>query len=124
MKGTVFKEQKPQWIKTPKLTIEEIADEEPCPITNPDAEPIGPQDYPSENKPVPNHPVEEIPKPSKLQPEPETELKSVNLEELSDLEEGEFLIAYLKGEPVIGILEQGQSPLTKEFEEPTFSYSR
>ena len=124
MKGTPFEEQKPQRIKIPKPTIEEITDEEPHPITNPDAEPIGPQDYPPENKPVPNHPVKEIPKPSKLQPEPETELKSVELEELPDLEEGEFLIAYLKGEPVIGILEQGQSPLTEEFEKPTFSYLR
>ena len=50
-------------------------------------------------------------------------MKSVNLEELPDLEEGELLIAYLKGEPIIGILEHGRSPLTKEFEEPTFSYS-
>ena len=107
MKGTAFEEQKPQRIRTPKPTIKEIADEEPRPIANPDAEPIGPQDYPSENKPVPDHPVEETPQPSKLHPEPKTELKSVDLEELPDLEEGEFLIAYLKGEPVIGILEQG-----------------
>ena len=124
MKGTPFEEQKPQQIKAPKPTIQEIADEEPHPITNPDANPIGPQDYLSENKPVPNHPVEETPKLSKPQPEPETELKSVDLEELPDLEEGEFLITYLKEEPIIGILEQGQSPLTKKFEEPTFSYSR
>ena len=34
------------------------------------------------------------------------------------------MIAYLKGEPVISILKQGQSLLTKEFEKPTFSYSQ
>ena len=79
MKGTPFVKQKPQRIKSLKPTIEEIADEEPHPITNPDAEPIGPQDYLSENKPVPNHPVKETPKPSKPQPEPETELKLVDL---------------------------------------------
>ena len=101
-----------------------MADKEPQPITNSDAKPIGPQDYPLEDKPVPIHPVKETPKPSEPQPEPEMELKLVNLEELPDLEEGELLIAYLKGEPVIGILEHGQSLLTKEFKEPTFSYLR
>ena len=46
MKGTPFEEQKPQQTKSPRPTVEEVVDEEPLPITNPDAEPIGPQDYP------------------------------------------------------------------------------
>ena len=107
MKGSPFEERKVRPTKPPKPTIEEVADKEPQPVTNPDAEPIGPQDYPLGDKPVPIHPVKETPKPSEPQPEPETEMKSVNLEELPDLEEGELLIAYLKGEPVIGILEHG-----------------
>ena len=66
MKGTPFEERKPQQIRIPKPTVEEVVDEEPLPVTNPDDKPIGPQDHPSNTKPVPIHPVKETPKP----PEP------------------------------------------------------
>ena len=65
MKGSPFEEWKVQPTKPPKPTVEEVADEEPQPVTNPDAEPIGPQDYPLEDKPVPIHLINETPKPSK-----------------------------------------------------------
>ena len=60
MKGSPFEERKVRPTKPPKPTVEEVPDEEPQPVTNPDAEPIGPQDYPLEDKPVlsrkhPNH---------------------------------------------------------------------
>ena len=113
MKGMPFEEQKLQPIKFPKPTVEEVVDKEPLHTTNPDAELIGPQDYPPGTTPVSILPVPETPKPSKTKSEPEMELKSVNLEELPNLEEGKLLITYLKGEPVIGILKQGQPPLMK-----------
>ena len=123
MKGMPFEERRLRMVKLPKPTIEEVTDEEPPPITNPDAEWIGPQDHPLIIETTDIHPIKEPSKLSKPESEPETELKSVDLEELPNLEEGKLLITYLKGEPIISILEQGQSLLTKEFEEPTFSYS-
>ena len=123
MKGMPFKEQKLRTVKLSKLTIEEETDEELSPITNLNAEPIGPQDHLSIAESTNIHPIKEPPKPSKPKSEPETELKSVDLEELPNLGEGKLLIAYLKGEPIISILKQGQSLLTKEFEEPTFSHN-
>ena len=107
MRRTPFEEWKSQLITFPKPTIEGVVDEEPPPTTNPDAEPIGPQDHPLETKLVPNHPIKKTPKPFEPQPEPEMELKLVDLEGPPDLEKGKLLIAYLKGEPVIGISKQG-----------------
>ena len=103
--------------------MEEVTNEELSPMTNLDAEPIRPQDHPSIAESTNIHPIKEPLKPSKPESEPDMELKLVDLEELPDLEEGKLLIAYLKGEPIIGILKQGQSLLTKEFEEPTFSHN-
>ena len=123
-RDTPFKKHKPQTVKLPKVTIKEVLDEQPLPIINPDAELIRPQDYPLPTEPTTNK-LPDKPKPSnKLELVPETELKSVHLEALPELEEGQLLVAYLKGESVISIHNPGQSPFTKEFEEPTFSYSQ
>ena len=48
MKGMLFEKCKPQMVKLPKATIEEVFNEEPLPLTNPDAELIGPKDHSSE----------------------------------------------------------------------------
>ena len=36
----------------------------------------------------------------------------------------ELLIAYIKGEPVIGIFEPQKTPLTEEYDEPKYCYSK
>ena len=88
MKGTPFEERRLRMVKLPKPTIEEVTNEEPPPITNPNAEPIGPQDHLSIIETTDIHPIKELSKLSKPESEPETELKSVDLVELPDLEEG------------------------------------
>ena len=57
-----------------------MIDEKPSPVTNPDAEPIGPQDHLLIVEPTGTHPVKKPSKLAKPKSEPETELKSVNLE--------------------------------------------
>jgi hypothetical protein len=53
--------------------------------------------------------------------EPEPWTKDTN----NQLEFDEYLLfAYIRGEPVIGILQMTTVPLTVEFDEPQFSYSR
>jgi phage repressor protein C with HTH and peptisase S24 domain len=118
MKGTAFEQKKKEDRKWPKATVEEIPDEEKPVKTLPNAEPIGPQDRLMTEEP--NSPTiavtssNEKNEPESLPEEPQGELES----------DEDLLFAYIKVEPVIGILQMATAPLTTEFDEPRFSYSR
>jgi hypothetical protein len=99
-------------VHLPKATAEEIPDKEAMPETLPDTEPIGPQDHP-----------EELVQPTS--PPPTKEVTPLSTEEttLEEIADDELLIAYIRGEPVIGIFEPVRTLLTKEYKEPLYSYS-
>jgi hypothetical protein len=111
----------------PKATVKEIPDEEQPVETLPDAEPIGPQedsDLVGEpnliNKTViDNIALEQI-------PSPETSTLCTEEADLchdDEIDNDELIIAYIRGEPVIGVFEPASDPLTTEFDEPRYSYS-
>jgi hypothetical protein len=108
----------------PRPTVEEIPEEEPITPTLPDALPIRPQDTSSPEVTVNNLTTEP------LEPEPQTKEQSSPHSEEDDLYPGneiaddKLLIAYVRGKPVIGIFRSEEPPLTTEFDELRFSYSR
>jgi hypothetical protein len=63
----------------------------------------------------------------KAEPEPQnTELVPPLIPDVEapEAEDEEILIAYIKGEPVIGIFGQEEAPFTDELDHPTYSYSK
>jgi hypothetical protein len=112
----------------PKATVEEIPDEEQPVETLPDAEPIGPQDDSDlVDKPnlvnktvIDNITLEWIPSPETSTPGTE----EADLCHDDKIDSNKLIIAYIKGEPVIGIFKPANDPLTIEFDKPRYSYSR
>jgi hypothetical protein len=110
----------------PKATVEEIPDEEQPVETLPDTEPIGPQEDSDlvdelnlDNETViDNIALEQIPSISTPC------VEEADLCHNDEIDSDEFIIAYIKGEPVIGIFEPANDPLTTEFDEPHYSYLR
>jgi hypothetical protein len=111
----------------PKATVEEIPDEEQPVETLPDAEPIGPQedsnliDEPNlaNETVIDNIALEQIPssKTSTLC------MEGVDLCHDDEIDNNELIIAYIRGEPIIGVFELANNPLTTEFNELCYSYS-
>jgi hypothetical protein len=76
--------------------------------------------------------VEEVPD-EESAPSLEAEPKPQNTEpvpplvpdvEALEIEDDEILIAYIKGEPVIGIFKENETPLMDELDHPTYYYSK
>ena len=126
--------------RTPQPTIEEIPDEEPTIKTHDDAEPIGPQDEPFNQK---DHPSRQItpdalptlsPDEEECDPPDESELDNPIIAYLrgksaleifdEELEPGDRIIAYTQGEPVIGIFDPLSTPNPSSFQPPEYSYGQ
>jgi hypothetical protein len=107
--------------------VEEIHDEEQSVKTLPDAEPIRPQDDSDlANEPnlvnetaIDNIDLEQIPSPETSTPCAE----EADLYHDEEIDSDELIITYIRGEPVIGIFESENDPLTTEFDEPCYLYS-
>jgi hypothetical protein len=80
-----------------KATIVEVPEEVPTLVANP----------------------EPIPEKSDVEP-----LKVATLDFEDELTEDDMVIAYIKGEPVIGIFEKKDTPLTKEHNYPNYGYAK
>ena len=97
----------------PKAYIEEVEEEETPVTTSQTAQPIGPQDDEDMQEHV-----------SGGVSSPEIDLDSAGVSTVEP-EEGDLVIAYVRGESVIGIFDPTQeAPLTSEFEEPQSTYSQ
>jgi len=108
---------------TPQLThIVEIEDEGPVPVTLPMAELIGPQDTPAEPS-VMETPANAPPKEEAVEewsPPPMVTDNGWILTE--DPDPDDLIIAYVRGEPVLGVFRPEESPLTKEYPPLDYSY--
>ena len=74
---------------------------------------------------IPRASIEEVPEEEEQQEPPKMTLAE---EETPPKEiritDDELLIAYVKGEPVVGIFEPQRTPLTEEYDEPKYCYSK
>ena len=69
--------------------------------------------------------IEEIPEEEERQEPPKMTLaEEETLPKEIRITDDELLIAYVKGEPVVRILEPQKTPLTEEYDEPKYCYSK
>ena len=75
---------------------------------------------------IPRASIEEIPEEKERQRPSETTLTEEEEAPLKEIRitDDELLIAYVKGERVIGIFEPQKTPLTEEYDKPKYCYSK
>jgi hypothetical protein len=96
-------------ILTRKATVEEVPDEE-APVAN--------------QQSIAGVVIKEIPPLVNNSEDSNEEPLKAAILELDEIEEDEMIIAYIKGEPIIGIFENKNAPLTKEHDYLEYDYAK
>ena len=126
--------------RSPQPTVKEIPNEELAPETQENTEPIGPQDKPTDRGKLSSQQTEPdtlpalSPNEEEYDPPDEDKFNSLLIAYLrgkstleifnEELEPGDRIIAYVQGEPIIGIFDPLSAPNPPPFQEPKYSYGQ